>query len=50
MRKKIISSKANKIAIENALKQHRVKKKISSLLKDYNGKNSTLLKIRLLCK
>jgi hypothetical protein len=50
MKAKIIPTKANKIAIENALKQHRVKKKISSLLKDYTGKNPRLLKIKSLCK
>lgn len=50
MKAKIITSKANKIAIERALKQHRVKKKISSLLKDYSGKNPRLLKIKSLCK
>lgn len=50
MKIKIIPSKVNKIAIENALKQHRVKKKISSLLKDYTGKNPRLLKIKSLCR
>jgi hypothetical protein len=50
MKAKIITSKANKIAIERALKQHRTKKQISSLLKDYSGKNPRLLKIKSLCK
>ena len=49
-RKKIIPSPANKKAIERALKEHRALKKAKEVLKDYNGNNPRLLKIKSLCK
>ena len=49
MKKRIIPTKANKIAIERALKEHRALKKTKEVLKNYKGNSKKLLQIKNLC-